>query len=161
DLYDSSTGKGSFVVQRSGKDVFLKPVATRGISNLFVKTGDAGEHIFNFDLEIVATGMAYRVVNVAADGNLTRSQNASSETSQSLAKQKSEEILRNVRKQADEILQKANKESQDVTRQARENAGQILKQASENGQKQIERAFAEAVLTGIGEARASYAHAVS
>jgi hypothetical protein len=44
DLYDPGTGKGTFVVQRSGpadhpgNEVFIKPVSVRGASNMFVKT---------------------------------------------------------------------------------------------------------------------------
>src|SRR5262244_1006830 len=55
DLYDPSTGKGSFVIQRIDNDVFLKPVVPKGLSNLFVKTGEKGEHTFTFDLQIVQT----------------------------------------------------------------------------------------------------------
>src|ERR1041384_7544763 len=50
DLYDASSGKGAFVVQRSDNDVFLKPVVPKGVSNLFVKTGEKGERIYCFDL---------------------------------------------------------------------------------------------------------------
>src|SRR5215471_15805343 len=64
DLYDPASGKGSFVVQRGENDVFIKPVVSKGFSNMFVKTGDKGEHTYNFDLEIVAAAQAFRVVNV-------------------------------------------------------------------------------------------------
>jgi vacuolar-type H+-ATPase subunit H len=69
DLYDAATGKGTFVVQRSGtdqkpgNDVFIKPVASKGLSNMFVKAGD-GKHTYNFDLKIVSVDQAHRVVNV-------------------------------------------------------------------------------------------------
>ena len=69
DLYNSADGKGTFVVQRSGSaekpgnDVYVKPVAAKGQSNMFVKTGD-GRHTYNFDLNIVAPTLAHRVVNV-------------------------------------------------------------------------------------------------
>jgi vacuolar-type H+-ATPase subunit H len=69
DLYDAATGKGTFVVQRSGSDqkpgndVFIKPVATKGLSNMFVKAGE-GKHTYNFDLKIVPVDQAHRVVNV-------------------------------------------------------------------------------------------------
>src|SRR5262249_17343961 len=113
------------------------------------------------DLEIVPASMAYRVVNVTADGNSGRSQRAASESSQGLARQQSEEILRSARKQADEVVQKANKQAEEITRQAQERAVEIQKQASQNVQKQIERNFADAVLSGIGEARPGYARATS
>src|SRR6185369_1511162 len=69
DLYDAGSGKGTFVVQRSGSaekpgnDVFIKPVVPKGQSNMFVRTGD-GKHTYNFDLKIVAPEQAHRVVNV-------------------------------------------------------------------------------------------------
>jgi hypothetical protein len=69
DLYNAADGKGTFVVQRSGSaekpgnDVYVKPVAAKGQSNMFVKTGD-GKHTYNFDLNIVAPNLAHRVVNV-------------------------------------------------------------------------------------------------
>jgi TonB family protein len=64
DLYDPASGRGSFVVQRDGKDVFLKPVATKGLSNMFVKTGQNDENVYSFDLVIVTADRAYRIVNV-------------------------------------------------------------------------------------------------
>src|SRR5215469_2462167 len=66
DLYDPTTGKGGFVVQRSENDVFLKPIPTKGMTNLFVKTGEKGDHIYNFDLIIGPVVEAHRVVNVSA-----------------------------------------------------------------------------------------------
>src|SRR5215470_19852023 len=66
DLYDPATGKGGFVVQRSENDVFLKPIPTKGMTNLFVKTGEKGDHIYNFDLIIGPVVEAHRVVNVSA-----------------------------------------------------------------------------------------------
>ena len=67
DLYDPATGKGSFVVQRIDNDVFLKPVVPKGLSNLFVKTGEKGEHTYSFDLLVVSLEQAHRVVNVAGE----------------------------------------------------------------------------------------------
>ena len=64
DLYDPATGRGAFVVQRDGKDVFLKPVATKGLSNMFVKTGQSDENVYSFDLVIVTADRANRIVNV-------------------------------------------------------------------------------------------------
>lgn len=64
DLYDPATGKGGFVIQRSGKDVFLKPVKSKGVSNLFVKTGQDSEYTYSFDLVIVPVAQANRIINV-------------------------------------------------------------------------------------------------
>ena len=64
DLYDPTSGRGTFVIQRGANDVFLKPVATRGLSNMFVKTGQSDENVYSFDLLIVTVEQAHRVVNV-------------------------------------------------------------------------------------------------
>lgn len=67
DLYDPASGRGTFVVQNSGSDVFLKPVASKGVSNLFVMTGEgANRQIYHFDLNVVSASLAFRVVNVVA-----------------------------------------------------------------------------------------------
>lgn len=64
DLYDPADGRGNFVVQRSDNDLFLKPVAATGMSNLFVKTGETGEYTYSFELLVVPVTQSYRIVNV-------------------------------------------------------------------------------------------------
>lgn len=64
DLYDPGSGTGSFVVQRIDSNVFIKPVVSKGFSNMFVKVGDDGERIYNFSLVIVPPEQAYLIVNV-------------------------------------------------------------------------------------------------
>ena len=68
DLYDPESGKGTFVVQTSGSDVFLKPIASKGMSNLFVKTGEGGnQQVYNLDLLVVrSAAQAHWVVTVVA-----------------------------------------------------------------------------------------------
>jgi hypothetical protein len=61
DLFDPATNTGSFVIDHNGNDVFIKPVAKSGQTNLFVKTDTA---VYNFDLVVVPPAQAYRVVNV-------------------------------------------------------------------------------------------------
>ena len=61
DLYDPQTGIGSFVVNNSGNDVFIKASGTKGASNLFVKTAN---FTFNFYLNTVPDSQAHRVVTV-------------------------------------------------------------------------------------------------
>ena len=61
DLFDPATNTGSFVIDHNGTDVFIKPVAAKGQTNLFVKTDQA---TYNFDLVVVPAAQAYRVVNV-------------------------------------------------------------------------------------------------
>src|SRR5204863_9375461 len=82
--YDPATGKGTFVVQRSGgvdrpgNEVFIKPVSSKGLSNMFVKTGD-GKHTYSFDLTIVSTPQAaHRMVNVTDPAGTTVSASAAS-----------------------------------------------------------------------------------
>jgi len=64
DLYDPASGTGSFVVQRIDNDVFIKPVASKGESNMFVKAGEKGEHTYNLSLVIVSPDDAYTIVKV-------------------------------------------------------------------------------------------------
>ncbi len=65
DLYDPADGRGNFVIQRSDNDLFLKPVASSGISNLFVKTGESGEYTYSFELLVVPITQSFRIVNIA------------------------------------------------------------------------------------------------
>lgn len=64
DLFDANSNTGSFVIQRSGNDVFVKPVVAKGMSNLFVKTGVDGVTTYGIDLEIGPAAKAQRVVNI-------------------------------------------------------------------------------------------------
>ncbi|HQR37768.1 MAG TPA: TrbG/VirB9 family P-type conjugative transfer protein [Blastocatellia bacterium] len=61
DLFDSTSNTGSFVISRTGNDVFIKPVASKGQTNLFIKTD---RDVYNFDLVVVPPAQAYRVVNI-------------------------------------------------------------------------------------------------
>ncbi len=65
DLYDPADGRGNFVIQRSDNDLFLKPVAATGVSNLFVKTGERGEYTYSFELLVVPVTQSFRIVNIA------------------------------------------------------------------------------------------------
>jgi TonB family protein len=69
DLYDPTSGTGSFVVQRIDNDVFIKPVASKGESNMFVKAGERGEHTYNLSLVIVSPDQAYTIVKVIYGGD--------------------------------------------------------------------------------------------
>jgi TonB family protein len=78
DLYDPSSGTGSFVIQRIDNDVFIKPVAPKGKSNMFVKTGEKGEYTYNFSLEIVPPDQAYlivKVINTSESANSAKTAN--------------------------------------------------------------------------------------
>jgi hypothetical protein len=68
DLFDPATSQGSFVITKSGTDVFIKPLVAKAQSNLFIKTGKPESKdtptVFNFDVVVVPSAQAYRVVNV-------------------------------------------------------------------------------------------------
>jgi TonB family protein len=66
DLYDPTTGVGTFVIQRVGNDIFLKPIVAEGLSNLFVKVGEQSEITYAFDLFVGPAQQAFRVVRVTA-----------------------------------------------------------------------------------------------
>ncbi|HZS44032.1 MAG TPA: hypothetical protein VFC63_02940 [Blastocatellia bacterium] len=82
DLYDAQTGIGSFVVNSSGNDVFIKAAGTKGTSNLFVKTAN---FTFNFYLRVVPDNEANQVVFVrqAKPGEATTPTNTPEEKADS------------------------------------------------------------------------------
>jgi len=161
DLYDPTTGKGSFVVQRIDNDVFLKPVVPKGISNLFVKTGEKGEHTYSFDLLVVPVDQAHRVVNVASDSQAARAtgtpaggdpggdQNKVLATAQ----QQADEINRNARQQADTIISQANKRASEVYSNALQRAEALDHQAADRAQQEIEQRFVRAMIHGVREVK--------
>jgi hypothetical protein len=61
DLFDAQTGNGCFVIQRSGRDLFLKPLKATGATNLFVKTETT---TYAFDLVVGPAERAMRIVFV-------------------------------------------------------------------------------------------------
>ena len=169
DLYDPATGKGTFVVQRSGavdhpgSEVFIKPVASKGVSNMFVKTGD-GKRTYSFDLTIVATPQgAHRMVNVtdvagaataSAPNQGTVDQRGSEPEkptpdferlkaeAEQQAKQKAAEILRAAQQQADRKIAEADAKVAEAERLAPQHATQ-----------EIERRFMQALMLGLREMR--------
>lgn len=142
DLYNAADGKGTFVIARSGSDqkpsndVYVKPVGSKGQSNMFVKTGD-GKHTYNFDLSVVPAAQAHRVINVI-DAAPTASPGGASSTSsapcpdaeriradaEEQGRRKADEILRNARQQADRINGEAEARLAEANRQSSERAGQ-------------------------------------
>lgn len=158
DLYDATSGKGSFVVQRIDNDVFLKPVTNKGISNLFVKTGEKGEHTYGFDLQIVAPDQAHRVVKVvsaaptaAAETGAARSDAA--EKLLSAAQKQSEELLRSARTQAETIQVQANQRAAELYAQALKRTEELDRQAAARADEQVEERFLRAVIQGVREAK--------
>jgi hypothetical protein len=166
DLYDPGTGKGTFVVQRSGpadrpgNEVFIKPVSVRGASNMFVKTD--GKRTYSFDLTIVPTTQAHRMVNITdlapsagggsgtpggdprsseADKPSTDLEQLKAEAEQQ-AQQKAGEILRNAQQQADKKIAEADAKLAEANRLAPLRADQ-----------EIERRFIQALMLGLREAK--------
>ncbi len=168
DLYDSASGKGTFVIQQSGNDVFLKPIAPRGMSNLFVKVGDNGKYTYNFDLEVVTVAQAHRVVNVTQvaaptqpgeaarhdtqpSSNGAQPPSASNQPTADQEKRQAEieqarrdaaEILRSARQQADRILSEAQSKQIDYDRGS-----------TERSKDEVERRFVKALMLGLREAK--------
>lgn len=159
DLYDPTTGKGSFVVQRIDNDVFLKPVVSKGLSNLFVKTGEKGEHTYSFDLQVVPLDQAHRVVNVAADPSLARTvagqpsadPSEDAKKAPATAQQQADETIRNARQQADAIMAQANKQAAEVYGKALQRAEVLDSQSADRAQQEVEQRFVRAMIQGVRE----------
>jgi vacuolar-type H+-ATPase subunit H len=166
DLYDATTGKGSFVIQRIDNDVFLKPVVSKGLSNLFVKTGEKGEHTYSFDLLVVSLEQAHRVVNVSPSAAAPQPQATGSSTEDasktlSSAQQQAGDTIRTARQQADRILKDANQQSSDVYAKALQRAETLDKQSAARVQEEIEQRFVRAIIQGVREIRSADAHVVA
>ncbi|HSB10794.1 MAG TPA: hypothetical protein VLM38_15000 [Blastocatellia bacterium] len=168
DLYDPASGKGTFVVQRSGSaehpgnEVFVKPVASRGASNMFVKTGD-GKHTYSFDLSVVSADKAHRMVNVtdlvesknnpsgsASDGTAAGSEKPAPDferfkaEAEQQARTRAAEILRNAQQQADRKVAEADAKVLEADHQAALKAPQ-----------EVDRRFMQALMLGLREVRVS------
>lgn len=174
DLYDERTGKGTFVVQRSGtnehpgNEVFVKPVSSKGASNMFVKTD--GKHTYSFDLTIVATVQAHRMVNVtdlaaatnssptapAADPRGSDHEKPSPDferlkaEAEQQARQKAAEILRGAQQEADRKIAEADAKLAEAERLAPQRADQ-----------EIERRFMQALMLGLRETKVSNTRAIA
>ena len=155
DLYDANTGKGGFVVQRIDNDVFLKPVVSKGLSNLFVKTGEKGDHTYSFDLEVVQVSQAYRIVNITnaptASAALPQQADASAETA----------MLRNARQQSDQILAQANQRASEVYAQALKRTEELDRQATARAQQEVEDRFVRAMIQGVRDIKTNESHAAA
>ena len=159
DLYDPTTGKGSFVVQRIDNDVFLKPVVSKGLSNLFVKTGEKGEHTYSFDLLVVPLEQAHRVVNVAPDSAVPAPAAAqpagdSPDAAKKIltaAQQQADDTIRNARQQAEAAITNANKQASEIYGKALQRAEVLDRQSAERAQQEIEQRFVRAIIQGVRE----------
>lgn len=174
DLYDPASGKGTFVVQRSGSeqkpgnDVFVKPIAGKGISNLFVKTGDDGKHTYNFDLVVVAAAQAHRVINVTTaqpssqPGGQPLNGSASDKAAYNkVLEQRKAEVERAARAQADEIIRNATQQASRIVAEAESKVPEIERNALERAEKESEKRFQQALLLGLREAPVRQARATA
>lgn len=157
DLYDPSTGRGSFVVQRIDHDVFLKPVVAKGLSNLFVKTGEKGEHTYSFDLQVVSLDQAHRVVNVAdVSANSPPMAQPTADSPEA-----SKRILTAARQQADEIVRSARQQADRITTQANQQASETISKALQRAQEEIEQRFQRAMIQGVREIKSADSHVIA
>ena len=168
DLYDAATGKGGFVVQRIDNDVYLKPVISKGVSNLFVKTGEKGDHTYSFDLDVVSISQAYRMVNITNAPSAPAAQPANTDASTdasakvlSLTQQQAEEMLSTARQQADRVIAQANQRASETYAQALKRTEELDRQASERAQREVEDRFLRAMIQGVREVKTNDSHAAA
>ncbi|HET9532998.1 MAG TPA: TrbG/VirB9 family P-type conjugative transfer protein [Blastocatellia bacterium] len=160
DLYDPASGKGSFVLQTSGNDVFLKPVVPKGVTNMFVKTGDDGKHTYNFDLEIVPVAQAHRIVNVqmavpaappqteAAPGTNGAPDSEAAKTELNRLKA---QIEADAQQEANQIIRKAQQQADRITAEADAKVIEMEKQAVARSAQAVEDRFVQALMLGLRE----------
>ena len=172
DLYDSATGKGSFVVQRSGtnerpgNDVFLKPIVAHGMSNLFVTTGDTRKRTYNFDLKVVNADQAHRVVNVVdatprsgqsdsagAGGGEPRPADVDRPKTSTDPDRISKQIEDQARNKAAEIIRNAQQQADRKTAEADARIAEAERQSSLRADQEAEQRIVKALMLGIRELR--------
>jgi hypothetical protein len=165
DLYDPTSGKGSFVIQRSDNDVFLKPVVPKGLSNMFVKTGEKGENVYSLDLLIVPTAEAFRMVTVvsaqaAAQQSPSAEQHNADASAKALeaAQKQAEDIINNARQQSGQIVAQAEKRATDSDRQALQRSADLDRKAAERTEQEIQRRFIRALIQGVRDVKVNDSH---
>jgi hypothetical protein len=157
DLYDPSSGKGGFVVQRSENDVFIKPIPARGMTNLFVKIGEKGERVFNFDLTIGSVLEAHRVVSVSAaqvsgsPGNQRQGERTGLQP---------DDALTHSRQQAAEIEKNANRHAEQIIAEAEEKATETERAAQQHADE-TEKRFVYAIIDGWRDIKINHPRVVS
>jgi Domain of unknown function (DUF4352) len=169
DLYDAGTGKGTFVVQRSGtterpgNEVFIKPVSSKGASNMFVKTD--GKHTYSFDLTIVGTAQAHRMVNVtdlaapASPANDPRG--ADPEKSPPDFERLKADAEQQARARAAEILRGAQQQADRKIAEADAKLAEAERLAPQRAEQEIERRFMQALMLGLRETKVSNTRATA
>ena len=160
DLYDAGAGRGTFVVQKGENDVFIKPVAPKGMSNLFVKIGENDRQIFNFDLKVVPVAEAHRVVNVSSPRSATPTSERSAsggdtagDGSRKTASREIEQLKAKAQQEADDAIRAANQQAARITAEAEARAVEVDRKTLERSEQEIERRFVRALMTGLREAK--------
>lgn len=173
DLYDAQTGKGTFVVQRSGSDnrpgndVFIKPIASKGKSNMFIKTGENGKYTFNFDLEVVTVQQAHRVVNVLLpvlpdpEGGNDKPPEPDLAAVNAEIERRKNEIERQARQDADEIIRKAQQQASRIISDAENRISENERLSAARTRQLIEDRFIQALIPGLKEIKIEEARASS
>ncbi|MFY9608772.1 MAG: hypothetical protein WAU45_09190 [Blastocatellia bacterium] len=167
DLYDPASGKGTFVAQRSGTnedpgyDVFVKPVAGKGLSNMFVTTGKEKKRTYNFDLEVVPVAQAHRIVTVLdsrplatppdpANGPGSQANNGGEDPAAVLERMKAE-AEQQTRQKAGEILRNAQQQADRKVAEAEARAIEVDREASARAGETTEKRFMQALMLGLRE----------
>ncbi|HSB10617.1 MAG TPA: hypothetical protein VLM38_14100 [Blastocatellia bacterium] len=153
DLYDPGSGRGAFVVQRGDNDVFLKPVAPTGTSNLFVRIGRDSERIYSFDLSIGPANQACRVFNVVTVNNST--------SSKAYQSPEAAKIISDAEQQAREIIEAGNQRASQLTLEAERRTLETERKILERSGREIDERFIRALMMGIREIKISNASAVT
>jgi hypothetical protein len=174
DLYDAGTGKGTFVVQRSGtaehpgNEVFVKPVAPRGASNMFVKT--EGKHTYSFDLTITSTAQAHRMVSVTdvAPTSTTTSPPPGAESRPADPEKPNPDFERlkadaeqQARQKAAEIIRSAQQQADRKNAEADAKLAESERLASQRADQEIERRFMQSLMLGMRETKVSNTRATT
>jgi vacuolar-type H+-ATPase subunit H len=171
DLYNAADGKGTFVVARSGSDqkpgndIYVKPIGSKGQSNMFVKTGD-GKHTYNFDLTIVPPAQAHRVVNItdaappaappaSSPANSSPPTSAAAEPVKTAPCPDADRIRADAesdgRRKADEIIRNARQQADRITGEAEAKLADAGRQSSERLSQESDRRFIQALMLGLRE----------
>lgn len=163
DLYDAESGKGSFVIQRSGtadkpgRDVYVKPIAQKGMTNMFVTT--ASGKTYNFSLIVVPANQYHMVISVldpkssapSPENPAPTAGNANTTpciTEADLEKRKAQ-IEQAGQLKADDIIRKARDEAHRIINDAETRVAAINRKASDNAPQESERRFLQAILGGV------------
>jgi len=145
-----------------------EPVASRGASNMFVKTD--GKHTYSFDLTIVATPQAHRMVNVtdvaaatnpSPTGAATDPRGSDPEKPSPDFERLKAEAEQQGRQKAAEIIRTAQQQADRKTAEAETKLAEAERLAPQRADQEIERRFMQALMLGLREAKVSNTRAIA